>query len=211
MLSINLQGEEILLLPERAMYWTRKKIMIVADLHWGKTGHFRKNGIAIPVNTQHNDEIRLSALIKKHNVDRLIVAGDFFHSKQNKETESFKHWRDNHRELQIELVAGNHDILPAEQYAINNIIVHDNTLILDPFIISHDYLKSENLCIHGHVHPSFSIRQNGQRSITLSCFCKKEDSFILPAFGSFTGTHKINDQQNKNIYIIADELVTEWI
>ena len=30
------------------MFWEEEKALIVSDLHFGKTGHFRKSGIAVP-------------------------------------------------------------------------------------------------------------------------------------------------------------------
>jgi metallophosphoesterase superfamily enzyme len=76
MLEIELEGEKIALLPERALYWPAQHTLIVADLHWGKAGHFRKNGIAIPAQAQQHDEIRLASVISKYKVQRLVVAGD---------------------------------------------------------------------------------------------------------------------------------------
>ena len=52
MLNINLKGEAITLLAERGLLWPVQKALIVADLHWGKAGHFRKHGIAVPAKTQ---------------------------------------------------------------------------------------------------------------------------------------------------------------
>ena len=115
--QVRIENTTLELLPEKAIYVEATKTIIVADLHWGKTGHFRKNGIAIPLNTQHADETKLSKLVKRHKAERLIVAGDFFHSHANNETDGFAHWRTAHKELQIELVTGNHDILPKEHYS----------------------------------------------------------------------------------------------
>ena len=59
MLEIELEGEKIALLPERALYWPAQHTLIVADLHWGKAGHFRKNGIAIPAQAQQRSAYAL--------------------------------------------------------------------------------------------------------------------------------------------------------
>ena len=89
MLEIDLEGERLLLLPERAIWWESVKTLIVSDLHWGKSAHFRKHGIAIPADTQDKDELRLAGLLRTYNAERLIIAGDMFHSKTNNQVEIF--------------------------------------------------------------------------------------------------------------------------
>jgi len=44
----NLLNQDLLLLPQKAIYWQQQKALIVADVHFGKVGHFRKAGIAVP-------------------------------------------------------------------------------------------------------------------------------------------------------------------
>ena len=34
-LAIELAGEQVLLLPEKALYWPREKMLIIADIHFG--------------------------------------------------------------------------------------------------------------------------------------------------------------------------------
>lgn len=210
MLSIQLQGEEIQLLAERALHWPAQKTLIVADLHWGKTAHFRKNGIAIPGASQQQDEIRLAQLIRQYNVERLVIAGDLFHSKGNNEVDSFSHWRTMHTSLHIDLVTGNHDILPAEKYLSWNLNMADG-LNISPFFISHDVPKTcDSFCIHGHIHPAIRITGKGNQAIRLSCFCEDEGRLILPAFGQFTGKYTLNADDHKHLYVIADTTVMKW-
>lgn len=211
MLDIILQGEQIKLLAEKAIYWPAQKTLIVADLHWGKSAHFRKHGIAIPGNTQTHDELRLAKLISTYDIERLIVAGDLFHSRHNKEVDIFSHWRSLHHGLHIDLVTGNHDILPQEKYLSWNLQLHSEGLQAGPFLVMHDIPGNcDTFCIHGHVHPALRISGKGNQSIKLSCFCEDAHRFILPAFGQFTGTHLLDASEHKHLYIIADETVMKW-
>lgn len=211
MLSITLQGEELCLLPEKALYWPAQKAIIVADLHWGKSAHFRKNGIAIPSDTQKQDEKRLSAILQKHNAQRLIIAGDLFHSKANNETDSFLYWRSAHSSLQVELIIGNHDILPGEHYNALNIALYPEPYFIAPFFIAHHPAEDTiHFTIHGHVHPAIRISGKGQQSVKLCCFAINKNSIVLPAFGDFTGTHLLNETGYSHLYVVADNKIIQW-
>lgn len=211
MLPIHIQEEELYLLPEKAVYWPAQKALLVADLHWGKSGHFRKHGIAIPGSTQTQDEIRLANLIATHKAERLIIAGDMFHSLQNAETDLFTHWRKAHAQLHIDFITGNHDILPQTFYRDNGLTIYPEALQLGPFHITHDMPATCNtFCIHGHIHPAIRISGKGRSNIRLHCFCLDHDRLILPAFGNFTGNHTIEPAPRRHIYIIAGNEVIKW-
>ena len=66
--------------PERCLLWEEENTLIVADLHLGKSGHFRKSGIGIPQSIYKADLQRLMAQLYLYKVDRLIIAGDLTHS-----------------------------------------------------------------------------------------------------------------------------------
>ena len=40
--------QKLWLSAERCIFWEEQSALIVSDLHLGKTGHFRKAGIAVP-------------------------------------------------------------------------------------------------------------------------------------------------------------------
>lgn len=211
MMEMDIQGERMQLLPGKAILWPARNTMIVSDLHWGKTGHFRKHGIAIPVKAQEADEIKLSEMVRQYGVERLIVAGDMFHSGNNKQVEGFSHWRNAHGQLHIDLVVGNHDILPVQQYIANNITPHSKYLDAGPFFISHDEMPdAEKFHIHGHVHPCFTADGRGRTRIKLQCFCMDDKRMILPSFGTFTGCYNISSADYKHIFLLAGDEVMQW-
>ncbi len=59
-------NQQFWLTTDRTMYWEEEKALIVSDLHFGKTGHFRKSGIAVP------------ASVYKEDLQRLIVQIQYF-------------------------------------------------------------------------------------------------------------------------------------
>lgn len=210
--EIELKGEILKLLPESAVWWQKEKTLIISDLHWGKSAHFRKNGIAIPIQSQQSDEKKLSLLIEQKNPQRLLIAGDLFHSSNNLQVEDFSRFRSRFASLNMELIAGNHDILQKEQYKGFSLKVHREYLELPPFCIAHDFLKSKHFVIHGHLHPSVRIKTKGfnQPGIKLRCFARTEDRLILPAFGSFTGSHILNQEDFHHLYLIAEDNIIQW-
>ena len=107
---------DFVLSPERVMYWEKQKTLIIADLHIGKTGHFRKSGIPVPQNVFKEDLQRLFTQILFFKAEKLIIAGDLSHSKSNKEMDLFKKWRNDLRWFRYDLVNGNHDILEESWY-----------------------------------------------------------------------------------------------
>ena len=114
--SFKLLDQDLLLLPQKAIYWQQEKTLIAADVHLGKVGHFRKAGIAVPRDMEQNDLAVLSDLIDEHRPDKLLFLGDLFHSDMNADWDWFVFWRRQFPKLQITLVRGNHDIIDDSHY-----------------------------------------------------------------------------------------------
>ncbi|HEY1022611.1 MAG TPA: metallophosphoesterase, partial [Flavisolibacter sp.] len=111
-----IHGQNLWLSAQRSLFWEEEKALVVSDLHFGKTGHFRKSGIAVPQTVYKEDMQRLVSLLHYFKPSQLIVVGDFFHSSANIELDWFKRWRENFSALKITLVKGNHDILTDAWY-----------------------------------------------------------------------------------------------
>ncbi len=211
MTEIMLENEQLSLLPERAVWWPSQKTILLSDLHWGKSAHFRKHGIPMPGGTQHKDGQRLAGIVQKHGAERLIIAGDFFHSRHNQEVEDFGIWRASHKELHIDFVLGNHDILPRNAYESWNLCVHESSLLEKPFFISHDAVQNQDqFTIHGHIHPGVKLHGLGRQSFTLPAFCINHTCMVLPAFGEFTGCKIVRADDYQKLYVIGDGKVMLW-
>lgn len=110
--------------------------MILSDTHFGKTGHFRKNGIAVPkifIKKIYN----VFSIVQFYNAKRVLVVGDFFHSHANEELDWFLKWKRDFTQLQVTLVMGNHDVLPTSWYATAAIEIFPEALLLGPFQFQH--------------------------------------------------------------------------
>ena len=88
-----LHDQTLWLSPERCIYWEEERSLILSDLHFGKTGHFRKSGIGVPQDIFKKDLQRLFSQIQFFNPTTLLYVGDLFHSHANKELDMFLKWR----------------------------------------------------------------------------------------------------------------------
>src|SRR6201992_1421104 len=143
-LSFKLLNQDLLLLAQKAIYWQQEEALIAADVHLGKVGHFRKAGIAVPLNMEQSDLAALSDLIHEYKPDKLIFLGDLFHSDINNDWDWFTLWRSQFPKLEIILVRGNHDIIDDNYYHQLNIHLHDE-LLIGPFLMLHHPLTETNL------------------------------------------------------------------
>jgi len=201
--------QSLCLSADRSIFWEEEKALIVSDLHFGKTGHFRKSGIAVPQNVYKEDMQRLLNLIQFFKPEQLIVVGDFFHSSANKELDLFLKWRADIEHLHIILVKGNHDILKAAWYTQANISIVDDCLTKGPFTFVHDLesckTEDDQYIFSGHIHPGIYLAGAGRQSLRLPCFYFAEKYAVLPAFSRFTGIALIEPQQHETVFAIADK------
>jgi len=213
-LILKVVGKELELSEDRVIFWSDKEVLFIADLHIGKTSHFRKSGIAIPTGIIDAEIARLEALIKKYHPKRVFFLGDLFHSDLNHEWTLFDHFLNRNSTVEFILIKGNHDILPKTIYDQSILKIEEEPFQLDSFILSHHPLiKSQlkegyiNLC--GHIHPGLSIKTKGRSYLKLPCFYHKKNQLILPAFGKLTGLAKINPSKEESVFVTLNNSVKE--
>ena len=199
--------------PERCLLWEEENTLIVADLHLGKSGHFRKAGIGIPQSIYKADLQRLMAQLYLYKVDRLIIAGDLTHSTANKELDLFLKWRKDFSLLHIDLVKGNHDILGDSWYEEADIKISTWKMQTGPFIFLHDLKAEKDLTkderelyrFTGHLHPAISLKGKGKQSLKFPCFYFTKEYCILPAFSRFTAGFKVNPKKDETVFAIVED------
>lgn len=198
--------------PERCIYWEQGEAIIVSDLHLGKTGHFRKAGIAVPQTVYQHDLQRLFHLIQHHGPKQLIIVGDLFHSKENKEMDLFVRWRESLPGVDFILVKGNHDILPEQWYSTAGITTHAEAYTTGGFCFTHDPAEcaadSNSLyTFSGHIHPGIRINGLGKQSLQFPCYYFGTSYAILPAFSRFTGMAGIQPAPHDSVFAIVNQSV----
>lgn len=194
----------------KAIFWESRRSLVLSDLHFGKSGHFRKAGIAIPQTVYREDLQRLFSLVQYFQPASLMVVGDFFHSTLNKEAALFAKWRQDHPHLNIDLIRGNHDILDNAWYDTQQIRVHEVQYADGPFCFIHESpdridTQSGVYYFSGHLHPGVRIHGAGKQSLRLPCFYFDREYAILPAFGGFTGLAIIEPSRNSSVFAIANQ------
>lgn len=205
-----ISGNTFWIFPERCIYWENENTLIVADLHLGKTGHFRKSGIAVPQEIYKADLQRLMAMLYLCKAERLLIVGDFTHSTINKELDLFLKWRKDFSLLQIDLVKGNHDILSDGWYKEANVQVYEWELLVNRFLFRHENKRKKSekhpdalYTFTGHVHPAYLMKGLGRQSLKFPCFYFAKEHCILPAFSRFTGMYKVVPEKGETVYVIT--------
>jgi DNA ligase-associated metallophosphoesterase len=203
-----------LLSADRCIFWEEEKILILSDLHLGKTGHFRKAGIAIPQAVFKEDMQRLVTQLQSFKPRQVIIIGDMFHSESNKEHDFFLKWRQNFSSLPIHLVKGNHDILKKEWYALADITIHTCELLVGDFVVVHAVVDcrvpDHGYIFSGHIHPAVTIRGLGKQSLNFPCFYFGKRYAVLPAFSKFTGTFTIEPKAGENVFALVKQTIISF-
>jgi uncharacterized protein len=207
-------NQTLWLSPARCIFWEEEKALILSDLHFGKTGHFRKSGIGVPQNIYKEDLQRLFTQIQFFKPSTLLIAGDMFHSHANKEIDFFLKWRHDMPEVSIFLIKGNHDVLTNKFYEEANIKVARKKLSVNKFCFTHDIAAEcemddgEDLfTFSGHIHPGIKVNGSGKQSFMLPCFYFSNKHAVLPAFSLFTGLYKLTPKKRDNVFALVENQV----
>jgi len=199
------------LLPEGAAFLTISSTLIVADIHLGKSAAFRAKGLPVPEGDSARDLGRLFDLAEKSKASQLVIAGDLFHCSSGITPELEAALADfmNRLGIPVILVAGNHDAkipaLPAELRSVPHLDMADN------FRVVHDPGHANGGCLHisGHWHPVVKIPDGKRTSLRLPCFLFRDNTLVLPAFGSFTGGAVVDVKPRDRVFVALREQVVE--
>lgn len=201
--------QQLLLLPERCIYWQQAQALVMSDLHLGKVTHFRKNGIQVPLGAIDTTYQKLEYLFEQYMPLKWIIVGDLFHSSLNNEWELFSSFCRNHPNVEVILIRGNHDILPAYLFKNESIKTVSN-YYLQPFLFEHHpSLYKQHYLFAGHVHPGVSLKGKARQTITVPCFYFGKKMALLPAFGTFTGLEIITPKIDDRLFVIANKHIIE--
>jgi DNA ligase-associated metallophosphoesterase len=215
---MHLSGEELWLLPERAIYWPARATLIVSDLHIGKAAAFRAAGVPVPEQTTAATLDRLSRAAARTSAERILCLGDLLHAASGRTAaalEAVAAWRTRHAQLRIVLVRGNHDTRsgdPPAAWAIECVDEpwDDGPGDRSPFTLRHrPGVSPGRYTLAGHIHPAIALDGPGRQRLTLPCFHFGPQLGILPAFGEFTGTALVRRDVGDQVYVVAGERIVK--
>jgi uncharacterized protein len=211
MLRTSLADADVVLHPSGAAYLSDKQTLLVADAHFGKAVSFRMLGVPVPAGTTAETLETLSTALSDTGAKRIVFLGDFLHSRRShaKGTlATLAQWRQQNAALDITLVRGNHDDRAGDPPASLDIRVVDEPLPLGPFALCHHPKPVAGAYVMaGHWHPCISVSGRAFQRLRLPCFWFGEGVGVLPAFGSFTGMHRIEPREGDRIFPVAGNVV----
>lgn len=212
-IGIAVAGEDLRLLPERAVYWPRERTLFIADPHFGKAQTFRSAGIAAPERSHSADLETLSLLIEHADAASLVVLGDLLHSRsgvRDSVIDALGSWRTRHRSLAVTLVRGNHDRSAGDPPKQLNMKCVSPGERRGPFELVHepDKASGNGYALSGHLHPGVQLGGSGglgrKTAAKLPAFVFGANCAVLPAFGRFTGLAGVRPAEGDRLAVIAD-------
>lgn len=207
-MKTNLKGLQVELLPQKAMLFTAQNVLVVADLHLGKASHFRKSGIAVPIQVYDQNIENLIRLLQWIKPQEVMFLGDLFHSVYNKEWDNFSSVITQFPSITFKLIVGNHDILDFSHYQKSRIEIIEDHFDFGEIRLSHEPIKNcEKYNVFGHLHPGVRMVGKGRQSLRLPCFYFAKEFGVVPAFGTFTGLALQKPKEGESVYVVANNEV----
>lgn len=208
--TVQVAGESLLLLPEKAIYWPAEEMLIIADIHFGKAASFRALGVPVPRGTTSENLAGLDALVAVHGARQVVFLGDFLHARAAHASSTqlaMLAWRQRHPDLDLMLVRGNHDLHAGDPAAALGIALVDEPHAIGPFAFCHHPgVDAPGYGLAGHVHPVYVLATRFD-ALRLPCFVVGEQGLILPSFGAFTGGHAVKPGPGDRIYVTSGDAV----
>ncbi len=221
MCELDWGGQTWQLRADRTVWWPARRTLIVADLHFGKAEHFRRSGIPVPRGTTRHNTERLDVALQATGAERLIVLGDFFHSKGGVTDDLVEHliaWRQRWDGLRVINVRGNHDRQAGDPPCEVGI-----DCVSGPWrdgegggegggtvAFAHEPAVMSNAVTWcGHLHPAVMLEGLAHARLRTACFHVQVRSATLPAFGAFTGMKIIRPRRGDRVYAVGPGQIVE--
>lgn len=196
-------GEDLYFLREKALWLPKYRALLMSDLHLGKLEHFRKHGIAVPV--QRTDFLLMDQLISRWKPLYIYFLGDLFHSDQNSADAYFKRWREQYEGIEMILVQGNHDVFSEVSYADLGLKVTAECQLGTLNLMHEVEGIPDTPTISGHIHLGVQLVGAGRQKLKYPCFYLKGMSLLMPAFGYTTGLYIIQPEADSTVMVATPE------
>ena len=189
--DFNLCGAALTALPSGALWWAAERMLIVSDLHLGRSERYARRGGALLPPYETRDTLgRLDADMQITSPATVLCLGDSFDdtAAAGALDEGDLLWLTRlmagRRWLWVE---GNHDPGPLALGG-THLALHR----AGPLIFRHIAEPGAVGEVSGHYHPKATLAARGQR-LTRPCLLIDAERAILPAYGTYTGGMSCTD------------------
>lgn len=183
--SFTLAGAALTLLPSGALLWPAEAMLVVSDLHLGKSERFaRRTGTLLPPYETRETLARLDADIQATAPRTVLCLGDSFDDAEAAAAlaEEDLSWLTRLMAGRSWLwIEGNHDPGPLALGG-SHLAQHR----AGPLTFRHIAEPGAEAEISGHYHPKARLAARGE-SLTRPCLLHDAARAILPAYGAYTG------------------------
>ncbi len=185
-------GERLIARPSGALHWPAAHLLVVSDLHLGKSERIaRRGGALLPPYEVVDTLTRLEADIHETDPAAVISLGDSFDDMAAAEglAPAFRDWLERLvAGRDWTWVTGNHDPAPT---GLGGHAAEGVTC--GPMTFRHIATDDGTFEVSGHYHPKASLSVRG-RAISRPCFLRDDRRLILPAYGTYTGGLRSRDR-----------------
>ena len=213
--TVEVGGVVLQLLAGKAAWLSAERTLLVADAHIGKAVSYRKLGVPVPEATTGGNLDALDALLAAHDAKRIVFLGDLLHSRHSHDPAMlgvFAAWREQRSEVEMVLVRGNHDDRAGDPPPSWDVRCVDEPFALPAArqlaLCHHPRSRQGAYVLAGHLHPCTTVGRGIDR-LRLPCFHFGASVGVLPAFGAFTGMHRIEREPEDRVFVVADNEVYE--
>lgn len=198
------------LLPGRALFWDRANALVVADTHFGKSEVFRRQGLAVPDGDTEQDLSRLDSMLASTRASQLLILGDLVHGPVDDGlartlSARFERWAG--LGVGVGIVAGNHDRSLGDPARLAPATV-TSALELHGLRCVHAAVEDVGqwtLC--GHLHPVVRLAGPARDRMRMPVFWRTGRRLVLPAFGGFTGGHRVEPGNADSVWLAGPDAV----
>lgn len=210
-MQLELGGEPLVLLPQRAAYLPAQRTLLVADAHIGKAVSFRRLGVPVPEATTGGTLARLDAAVQATGAQQVVFLGDLLHSARAHAADTLgavRRWRQSRAQLHLVLVRGNHDLHAGDPPVDWGVRVVDEPWRLGGLALHHHPQPDDAAYVlAGHVHPGLVLGGRAHDRLRLPCFHFGARVGVLPAFGEFTGLHVVRPVAGDRVFVVHGDAV----
>ena len=205
--TVPIAGEELVLRPDRSLFWPRARVLVIADPHFGKAEAFRAAGVPVPGGSAE-PLARLAIALNETGAERLVVLGDFWHARAGRTarvTGELAEWRAERPGLGVQLVRGNHDSAGPPPDGWGD-WAHERSEGPFEFVHAPGPVVGGGYVLAGHLHPGVVL---GRERLRLPAFWFGPRAGVLPAFGAFTGAATVPVRRGDRVFAVAGTEVVD--